>query len=591
MALIGIDLGTTNSLVAVWKDDKVGLLKNSLGNVLTPSVVSLNDDGRNILVGEVARQRRVSHPGLTVAEFKRTMGTPKQYKLGNAQYSSEDLSAFLLKKLVADASEQLGEPVTEAVISVPAYFDDNQREATKLAAKIAGIQVKRLVNEPSAAVLYYQWKNNSEHPDGIYIVIDFGGGTLDISVVDCFENIIEIIAVAGDNQLGGKDFDREIALDFCERNNIDFNSLDNMAQQNIIWAAENVKKLLSHENSANMHVNIKGTSYDLVYTTEYLLEACAKVLGRIKNIINDALNGANISIQQIADVILVGGSCKMPVVQKYLSALFHRNITADDDIDNYVALGTGVLTGIINRDEHVRDIVMTDVCPFSLGIGTHSNENSPVYMSVIIPKNSILPISKSAFYSGLRPFQDAIGFEVYQGEEMMADSNLSLGKFALNVTPDEEGNTTIQVTFTYDINGILQVEARDLHSDNKIEGTILNKNSHLNSSDVEQKRMAMNNKMNQMVLEKDKEENRNIMAWAERLHAQADEEYKHKIIGTISSFATALESNNIAQIARAKKDVFKNLLLLECVINRNHFDEEDIIGQMLNDIHTEDNDE
>lgn len=591
MALIGIDLGTTNSLVSVWRDDKVELLKNSLGNILTPSVVGLNDDGSSILVGEAARQRRVSHPGLTVAEFKRTMGTDKMYKLGSRQYSSEDLSAFLLKKLVTDASEQLGEPVTEAVISVPAYFDDNQREATRLAAQIAGIPVKRLVNEPSAAVLYYQWKNKSEHPDGIYIVVDFGGGTLDISVVDCFENIIEIIAVSGDNKLGGKDFDKEIALDFCKRSNLDFNTLDNMAQQNILWAAENVKKLLSHEDSANMHVNIKCTSYDLVYTSEYLLESCAKVLGRIKNIINDAINGAKISIDEIADVIPVGGSCKMPVVQKYLSALFHRNITGDDDIDNYVALGTGVLTGIINRDEHVRDIVMTDVCPFSLGIGTHHGYDSPLYMSVIIPKNSILPISKSSCYSGLRPFQEAIGFEVYQGEEMLAENNLPLGKFSIDVTPDRDGDTSIEVKFTYDINGVLEVKARDLNSDNTIEGTILNKNSHLNSSDVARKRETMNKQMNQIVLEKDKEENRNIMAWAQRLHAQADEENKLRIISTISEFASALDSNNIARIARAKKDVFRNLLLLECTINRNHFDEEDIIRQLLNDIHTEDEDE
>ena len=311
----------------------------------------------------------------------------------------------------------------------------------------------------------------------------------------------------------------------------------------------------------------------------------------MKSIINDALNGAKISIEQIEDVILVGGSCKMPVIQKYLSALFHRQITGDEDIDNYVALGTGVLTGIINRDEHVRDIVMTDVCPFSLGIGTHHGENSPIYMSVIIPKNSILPISKSAFYSGLRPCQETIGFEVYQGEEMMADSNLPLGHSSIDVTPDEDGSTTSEVTCTYDINGLLEIKACDVNSDNKIEGTILNKNSHLNNSDIANKRATMNNQMNQIVLEKDKEENRNIMAWAQRLHAQADEEYKRKIISVISVFARALESNNIIQIARAKKNVFKDLLLLEYTINRNHFDEEDIIGQMLKDIHTEDDNE
>ena len=198
MALVGIDLGTTNSLVSIWRDGKAEIINNSLGQSMTPSVVGVDDDG-SILVGEIAKQRRVSHPDMTVAEFKRDMGTDRKYLLGKKKYLPEELSALLLSKLADDAGNALGETVSEAVISVPAYFDDNQREATKRAARMAGIEVRRLVNEPSAAILYHQWKNGNNGREGIYVVIDFGGGTLDVSVVDCFENIIEIIAVSGNN--------------------------------------------------------------------------------------------------------------------------------------------------------------------------------------------------------------------------------------------------------------------------------------------------------------------------------------------------------------------------------------------------------
>ncbi len=582
MALIGIDLGTTNSLVAVWEDGHPSLLKNSLGSVLTPSVISINDDG-NILAGEVAKQRLVSHPGLTVSEFKRTMGTDYIYHLGSRQYRSEELSAFLLKKMISDAEEQLGTPVTEAVISVPAYFDDNQREATKLAARIAGVEVKRLINEPSAAILYRQWKMRDieAEPDGIYIVVDFGGGTLDISIVDCFENIIEIVAVSGDNKLGGKDFDKAVALDFCERNNLSFEALDNNTKHNLLWCAEEVKRSLSDSSTASMRVNIHGTIYEHVYTEGELLDACAKVLGKIKSIINNAVNGAKISVDEIMDVVLVGGSCKMPIVQKYISALFKRNVTADDDIDNYVGYGTGVLTGIIRRDGYIRDIVMTDVCPFSLGVGTRMNDSSPEYMSVIIPKNSILPISKSATYAGLTPFQKRLGFKIYQGEEMLANANLLLDSFGIDVIPDANGDTAVEVTFTYDINGLLEVSARDLNGPLTFEKNILSKSSQLSESEIAGKRAYMNNNMH---LEKDKEENRRIMAWAQRLHAQADTEDKVRVISIIKDFSTALENNNPAQIARTRKRVSQQLLCMDLIINHHNFDDEDIIRKLQADI-------
>lgn len=580
MALIGIDLGTTNSLVSVWKNGTVEIIKNSLGHIMTPSVVSLEEGGK-ILVGEIAKQRRISHPNHTAFEFKRSMGTRKEYVLAHRRYYSEDLSAFLLKKMIEDTQEELGTEITQAVISVPAYFDDNQREATKRAARIAGIEVKRLVNEPSAAIIYHQWKSQNTGREGYYLVIDFGGGTLDVSVVDCFDNIIEIISIAGDNKLGGKDFDTHLAEDFCKRFDLNFSKLDKWTKQNLLWIAENVKRKLSHEECVMMRATIKDKEYEAEYTTDELLKVTARLLLRMQSVINDALKGACVEPKQIVDIVLVGGTCKMPLVQKYLSALFHRDIVADEECEQLVALGVGVLTGIISRDEHVSDIVMTDVCPFSLGVGTyHSKIDAELSMSVIIPKNSILPISKSAIYGGLEKFQKQIMFEIFQGEELKVKDNLSLGCLFVDVTPNQNGDTAAQVTFCYDINGVLQVYAQDLNGDNKAEMVVMNKNFQLSDQEIEKRKIDIEKEQR---FERNKEENRNILAWGQRLYAQANPEYKDYIASIVNNFAYDIEQNNITMVQRKKKGIIEQFLALEKVVNRDYFENEDVISELFDD--------
>lgn len=577
MALVGIDLGTTNSLVSIWRDGKAEIINNSLGQSMTPSVVGVDDDG-SILVGEIAKQRRVSHPDMTVAEFKRDMGTDRKYLLGKKKYLPEELSALLLSKLADDAGSALGEPVSEAVISVPAYFDDNQREATKRAARMAGIEVRRLVNEPSAAILYHQWKNGNTGREGIYVVIDFGGGTLDVSVVDCFENIIEIIAVSGNNKLGGKDFDKAIALDFCKKCGLEWDELKKSVQENIIWAAERTKRKLSVEETALMRIVLDERAYEATYDTEALLKATAEVLVQIKEVLNEALRGAKLEYQGIEDVVLVGGSCKMPAVQKYLSALFGREVVAAAECDDYVALGIGVLTGIIGREEEIGDIVMTDVCPFSLGTSIVHESGGASYMSVIIPKNSILPIAKTQIYSGMKPFQKKMTFDILQGEELYAYSNLSIGKVELEVTPSEQGHTDAALTFCYDINGVLQVTARDMRGDNKAEAIIVNKNSKLTEAEIESRRIDIKNTQR---FEKNKEENRNLLAWAERLYAQGDAGQKLYISRLIDGFAKSVRENDIAGVQRQKSNVAKSLLQLEVQINKDYFGDDDVIAKLI----------
>ena len=577
MALVGIDLGTTNSLVSIWRDGKAEIINNSLGQSMTPSVVGVDDDG-SILVGEIAKQRRVTHPDMTVAEFKRDMGTDRKYLLGKKKYLPEELSALLLSKLADDAASVLGETVNEAVISVPAYFDDNQREATKRAARMAGIEVRRLVNEPSAAILYHQWKNGNTGREGIYVVIDFGGGTLDVSVVDCFENIIEIIAVSGNNKLGGKDFDKAIALDFCKKCGLEWDELKKSVQENIIWAAERTKRKLSVEETALMRIMLNETAYEATYDTEALLKATAEVLVQIKEVLNEALRGAKLEYQGIEDVVLVGGSCKMPAVQKYLSALFGREVVAAAECDDYVALGIGVLTGIIGREEEIGDIVMTDVCPFSLGTSIVHESGGASYMSVIIPKNSILPIAKTQIYSGMKPFQKKMTFDILQGEELYAYSNLCIGNVELEVTPSEQGHTDAALTFCYDINGVLQVTARDMRGENKAEAIIVNKNSKLTEAEIESRRIDIKNTQR---FEKNKEENRNLLAWAERLYAQGDAGQKLYISRLIDGFAKSVRENDIAGVQRQKSDVAKSLLQLELQINKDYFGDDDVIEKLI----------
>ena len=580
MALIGIDLGTTNSLVTIWRNGRVEILKNNLGHLMTPSVVNVEEDG-SIAVGEIAKQRRVSHPDRTAAEFKRKMGSRDKISVGENKYRPEELSAFLLKKLVEDAEHQLGEKVREAVISVPAYFDNNQREATEKAARMAGLEVKRLINEPSAAIAYHQWKEGNVGAEGIYLVVDFGGGTLDVSVVDCFENIIEIIAVSGDNQLGGKDFDRAIAVDFCEKIGFYYENLSPGTWENILWAAENVKKKLTSEDSITMCVTIHNKEYAVEYTNKDLLKICAEVLLRIKTVINEAVKGAKIELEDIVDVVLVGGSCKMPIVQKFLSALLDRELTAKNDCEHFVALGVGVITGIISREEEIADLVMTDVCPFSLGIGIrHGQEDMTHYMSVIIPKNSILPIAKSGRYCGLEPFQSYIKFEIYQGEQLYAEKNLQLGEIKIKVTPNEAGDTAAEITFCYDINGILQVTAKDLFGKNTAEAVILKKDSQLTEEEINKKRINIEREMR---FERNKEDNINLLAWGQRLYAQAGEEHKEYIVSLIHDFEMSLQNNDVVMVRRKMKYIAQCFLQLEMLINRDYFDNEDIVKELLED--------
>ncbi|WP_080803294.1 Hsp70 family protein [Arabiibacter massiliensis] len=458
MALIGIDLGTTNSLAAAFVDGESVLIPNRFGEFLTPSVVHV-DSQNQVTVGKLAKERLISQPERTASLFKRLMGTDATVKLGRRKFTPAELSSLVIRQLCADAEAFLGEPVEEAVVSVPAYFDVAQRAATKQAGALAGVRVERLVNEPSAAAL-------SVHEQGVdeaFVVFDFGGGTLDVSVVDCFDNVVGISAVSGDNRLGGSDFDRIIASLLCRENGASFDELDRCAQESVLRTAERAKRALQVSDVAEVRSPLPQLPRPATLTNALLFKLADGLFDRMKKPIKQAVYDSDIPSEDISKVVLVGGSCHMPIVRSYLAELLNVGVTDDGDCDVAVARGLGAYVGIKQRASEVRDIVLTDICPFSLSTAV-SNPDPPYYelASVLIPRNTILPSSATNRYSATVPGQKGIRIAVYQGEGVYAKDNAKLTEFEVKIPVNRKECEAMELTYTYDINAILAVEAKVL---------------------------------------------------------------------------------------------------------------------------------
>ncbi len=475
MAIIGIDLGTTNSLACVYRNGRAELIPNELGDFKTSSAVSVLEDG-TVLVGAAAKERLVSHPESTAASFKIWMGTEKRLNLGIRQFKPEELSALVLRQLLEDSTRYLGEPVEEAVISVPAYFNDDQRCATKLAAQLAGLTVRRLINEPSAAALYHRYSTQSG--DSQMMIVDFGGGTLDVSIVDCFENIIEITAIAGDNRLGGNDIDHAIVAHFCKENGLVEERLAPSLRASLYRQAETAKIALSDVQETVITIQQEDTQYSLVLTNALLRQLCEPVFQKVRAVITRAMKDRE-RTSRIHDVVLVGGSSGLTVFGDFLEELFGRRPHVAQKPDEIVALGVGLCAGIKERAEDLQDLVMTDVCPFSLGVATYSyaGDKTP-HMAVLIPRSSMLPASHQECFYTLHNHQNRLRFEIYQGEGYFASENLKLGELEVQVPPGLAGEQSALVTFTYDIDGILHVSAKSSGGDYR-DTLLLNPNLHL----------------------------------------------------------------------------------------------------------------
>lgn len=543
MAIIGIDLGTTNSLAAVWKDGHAVIIRNSLNKIMTPSVVGTDDEG-NVIVGEVARERLITDPAVTVAEFKRDMGTEKKYVFDDAVYTPEEMSAMVLRKIKEDAERYLGEEIEEAVISVPAYFDDLRRTATKKAAALSGLKVERLVNEPSAAAMAYVARNH--YQEGTYLVIDFGGGTLDISLIDSFENTLEIVAVAGDNMLGGKDFNEAICNYFMKQNNIDAATLTDKQKATIYSMAESCKIALSTSPFSIMSAVINDKKYELALDSRKLTEITKDLLLRINAPIKRVLKDGNTRVSEITDIILVGGTCKMPIVKAYIENLFRRPMDTLIDPDTAIVQGAAITAAMKAKGEDFKDVIMTDICPFSLGISSSYSDLHVDRTSFIIQRNTPLPASNEHKYYAIRNGQSVFSSSIYQGESIDFTKNIKIGEFSVPLNPVDKGELLGTVRFTYDINGILFVDITT--SDGVVHNMVL-KNKNVTMSDEEFERIKA--KLDKLRLAPiDNEDVTLLIAKAERLIEESLDIEREILIENLLRFKASATAGNNHDIRR-----------------------------------------
>ena len=461
--IIGIDLGTTNSCVGVMEGGQPVVVANAEGARTTPSVVAFTKSGER-LVGEPAKRQAVTNADKTISSIKRHMGTDYRVAIDDKKYSPQEISAMILQKLKTDAENYLGEKVTEAVITVPAYFNDAQRQATKDAGKIAGLDVKRIINEPTAAALAYGLDNEKEQKIMVY---DLGGGTFDVSIIEIGDGVIEVLSTAGDNRLGGDDFDQKVAdymiAEFKKTEGVDL-SADKMAMQRIREAAEKAKKELSSATTTNINLpfismNANGPlHFDMNLTRAKFDELTHDLVERTAEPVRRALSDAGLSASELGQVLLVGGSTRIPAVQDKVKQLTGKEPSKSLNPDECVALGASVQGGKLAGDAGAGDILLLDVTPLSLSIETMGG-----VATRLIERNTTIPTKKSQIFSTAADNQTAVDINVLQGERQFAKDNKSLGQFRLDgIPPARRGVPQIEVTFDIDANGIVNVSAKDL---------------------------------------------------------------------------------------------------------------------------------
>lgn len=578
MTILGVDLGTTNSLAVVYKEGKPVRIPNAYGEFVTPSAISILDG--KIVVGKLAKERLITHPECSASLFKRNMGTDVTYKLDKKEYDSATLSSFIVKQLIEDAQNYLHEEISEVVISVPAYFNARQRQDTKRIGELLGIKVERLINEPSAAAIACHMDDEYE----TFVVFDFGGGTLDVSVVDCFENVISINAISGNNHLGGTDFDRAMAEYFCLKNELNYNVLDSSFQQSILCACEKVKIKLSTQNVVEVSLVHLNKNYNCIFDENVLFNITHSLLESCKNVIGKAVKDSGFSASELDSLILVGGSSKMPVLQHYLSDALNIPVLKEEHMDSLVVLGLGKYIGIKQRDENIKDVVVTDICPFSLSTSTYNEQNPDLELStVLIPKNSVLPTSKKMTLRTVHKGQTKVNISVFQGQAMYAKENLFLGQAFIHVPRNMHDYESFDLIYSYDINSMLYVEAV-VHSTKEhyifrvSKGDVLEKvdaSVRLDSIKEVSLGLYQNNEVDA------------LLARIERIYREVDEETQDYLMKLHTEFTKDMESliNNIQKRKRLINQVSRILDQIEESQNIDQLDiftqEEDEEGEYL----------
>ena len=551
--LIGIDLGTTNSLVACFRNGKVEIIPNRLGEKLTPSVVSVASEG-TVYVGQSAKERAMLHPLESASVFKRSMGTDQEYQLGNRKLRAEELSSLVLRSLKEDAEAYLGQSVTDAIISVPAYFNDLQRKATKRAGELAGLNVVRIINEPTAAAIAH---GMTEQNDSRYLVFDLGGGTFDVSILELYQPIMEVHAIAGDNFIGGEDFTDVLYALFLQSAGIAPEALDLKTRSEIRKNAEACKCAFSYTDEIMMCCTVHGQMHILRLTLEEYERACAPLLNRLRKPIEQSLRDAGVRPQEIDRIVLVGGATRSPVVRKYVAKLFGRTPSFGINPDEAVAIGAALQCGIKSRDKEIQEVVLTDVCPFTLGTEVLVDNGvfeEPGHYLPIIERNTVIPVSRTETVYTAHENQTRITVKILQGESRMSQNNLLLGELSVPVPAGPKGKEAVDITYTYDVNSLLEVEVY-VHSSKLRRKILIQGNESRLSPEEAEKRMEALQHLKQNP--RDEEPNRLVLLRGERLYEEATGEMRQAIDQAMMEFDRVLKKQDRREIQRTREKLVK----------------------------------
>ena len=590
--MIGIDLGTTNSLATYIDDNgEIQFIKNEYGNILIPSVVGI-DENDAIIVGELAKERRMMNAGETASNFKRRMGTDAKIKVKNRTFDAQMLSSFVLKHLKENAEKQLNEKINRAIISVPAYFNDKQRRDTKMAAELAGLAVERLINEPTAAAL--SLGSNILNQNLKFIVLDLGGGTFDVTLLETFEDIMEVLSISGDTMLGGEDFTTKICEIFLKNIKLSIANLSRDERTKLYTKADRAKKLISLKN-VEIEMEIKGKKYKSEITQENFRETVKPLLVKMKVAIDKALQDGNTDAREIEKVILVGGAVKLGIIEEFVEKYFHKMrgekiyFNNDDFIENnklvsiaadpdtVVAYGVGIAVGMKERNKVFKERILTDVCPFTLGTEIVGRRFAP-----IIPRNTTVPTSRSEYFYTIEDYQSQVTVGIYQGESLNIDDNLFLGEFLLDVPQNLAGKEAINVRFTYDINGILEVEA-------KVVSTGVKKSKLIINGDLSEE--EKNEKIKMLEEIKIQSENKNkdklLLERANRIYAEiVNTEIRNHISEYLENYQKIVVTGDRIRIQKTKKSFSEFLDKIDPEIN--DMSVEDILKDFEDEMEEED---
>lgn len=551
--IVGIDLGTTNSLIAYFTEDGPKIIPNRLGKSLTPSVVSVDEEG-NVYVGETARERMSLYPDSVATTFKRSMGTERDYSLSGRRFKPEELSSMVLRALKEDAEAYLGEEVTEAVISVPAYFDDNRRKATKRAGELAGLTVERMISEPTAAAVAYGLYDKTK--DTRFLVFDLGGGTFDVSILELYHNILEVRAVAGDNYLGGEDFTEVMAKLFLQKSGILMQNLSEKEQVRLYKQAEKAKIAIGDESQVTMSFLCGEETKEEQITYKEYEEACEELLMKIREPVKKSLADAGLRLGDIDEVLLIGGATRLSIVRDFLIRLFRKFPDTKLNPDETVALGAAVQAAMKERREEVKEVILTDVCSFTLGtevvVEYEEGKFEDGRFCPIIERNTVIPASHTERLYTVRDNQDKVRVRVLQGESRFARNNLYLGELSIDVPKAPKGQESVDVTYTYDINSLLEVEV-------KVVSTGITRKMIIKGQDNQMTEEEIAKRMEELaylkIQPRDYEENRLVLLRAERMYEEALGDRRKRLDEYITAFEAALKRGDHDEIMDARREL------------------------------------